>query len=67
LRRAVADDLGQQALTVLVQLARRLTVLRVLEDLGEAPLQVPRREEERPVDERDDVGERHVLEDAAAP
>ena len=38
----------------------------MLEDRREAPLQLPRREEERPVDELRDVRERHVVQVAAA-
>ena len=57
---------SSSALRVLVQLARRRAVLRVIEDRRKAPLQLPRREEERPVDERRQLLERHVAKLAAA-
>ena len=56
----------QQRLRVVVQLARRGAVLRMVEDGGEASLQLPRREEERPVDERHHVFEPHVVQQTRA-
>ena len=49
---SLLDDAVEQRPGVVVELARRRPVLRVIEDRREAPLQLPRREEERPVDER---------------
>ena len=57
---------SSSAVALLVQLARRLAVLRVLEDPGERALQLPGAEEERPVDVRHQLGERHVVEHAPA-
>ena len=48
----LADDAIEQRLRAVVQLARRRAVLRVVEDRRKAPLELPRREEERPVDVR---------------
>ena len=62
----LVDDALEQRLRVLVQLARRRAVLRMVEDRREASLQLPRREEERPVDVRHELLERHVVEHAAA-
>ena len=60
----LGDDPVEQRLRVVVQLARRGAVLGVIEDRREPALQLPRGEEERPVDERHEIFERHV--DAAA-
>ena len=56
------DDFVQQLAAVVVELLRA----RLLEDLREAPAQLPRLEERRPVDERLDALERHVVEHARA-
>ena len=53
----LADDAIEQRAGVLVELARRGAVLRMIEDGREASLQLPRREEERPVDVRHQVFE----------
>ncbi len=57
LDRALRDDAIEQRAGVVVELARGVTVLRVLENRGKAPLELPRGEEERPVDVRNDLGE----------
>ena len=54
------DDLLQQLLRVVVEIPRRRADLRVVENLREAALQLPRREEELPVDERHQLVERDV-------
>ena len=56
----------EQLLRMLVELARGRAVLRMIEDRRESSLQLPRGEEERPVDERDDVFERHVVQQPRA-
>ena len=61
LERPGRDDLAEEHLRVVVELAGG----RVLEDGGELPLQVPRVEEELPVDERHELG--HRRRDLAAP
>ena len=60
------DDPIEERLRVAVELARRGAVLRVIENRREASLQLPRREEERPVDERHQRLERHRRQHAAA-
>src|SRR5690606_6237940 len=50
----------QDRLGAVEELARRLAVLRVLEDVRVAALELPRGEEERPVDVLDRFGERHL-------
>ena len=54
------------ALPVLVELARRGALLRVVEDLRELALQLPGVEEEGPVDELRELGEVDAVERAAA-
>ena len=51
-------DLVQQLDRVVEELPRRRAVLRVVEDLRVPPLQLPRGEEERPVDEVAELGDR---------
>ena len=51
----LADDAVEQRLRVVEQLARRRAVLGMVEDRREAALQLPRREEERPVDVRHEL------------
>ena len=50
LQELAGDDLVQELVCVLVELAGRLADDRVVQDLGEAPLQLPGVEEESPVD-----------------
>ena len=56
----VVDDALQQRLRVVVEIPRRGAVLGVVEDGRHAALQLPRVEEERPVDERHQIGQRHL-------
>jgi hypothetical protein len=51
------DDALKQLFALREQVARRGAVDRILEDRRIAPLQLPGREEERPVDERYQVGQ----------
>ena len=60
------DDAAEQLLRVLVQLGRGGAVLRVLQNRRKRSLQLPRREEERPVDVLRDVGERLVVQEPPA-
>ena len=53
----LVDDALQQRGPVRVQRARLLAVSRVVEHGGESPLDLPRREEKGPVDERRHLGE----------
>ena len=64
-RRRSSIDALQHVLPVGEELPRRAAHLRVLEDLRVLALQLPGREEEGPVDERDQLGDREVLEHAA--
>src|SRR5262249_48098190 len=59
--RLLLEDLREELLRRRVQLARRLSLLRVLEDLREFPGQLPRGEEERPVDVAGDLVERRLV------
>ena len=59
------DDAIEQRPRMVVELARGGAVLRMIEDGGEAALELPRGEEERPVDVGHDRLERHVDEPAA--
>ena len=59
----LVDDAIEQRFRVLVELARGRTVLRMLEDARKATFQLPRREEERPVDEPGDLCERQIVEE----
>jgi hypothetical protein len=63
---AAVDQLAQQRLAVLEQLARGGALRRVVEDRRVAPLQLPRGEEERPVDVLRDLGQRRVGDHAPA-
>ena len=56
----LVDDAPKQRLGVLVEIARRGSVLRMVENRREATLQLPGGEEERPVDVRHDGLERHA-------
>src|SRR6185312_7866115 len=56
----LVDDARQELRRALVQIARRLAVLRMLEDLRKASLELPRREEEGPVDVLDELLKRNL-------
>jgi hypothetical protein len=60
LQRAVDHDPVEEGARVVEQIAGRGPEPGMVQDGGEAPLQLPRREEERPVDVGKDVGQRHV-------
>ena len=62
----VGDDAIEQDAGFVVELARGGAVVRVIEDCGEASLQLPRREEEGPVDVRHEVVESHIVEQSDA-
>ena len=57
-----AHDPVEQCQRIAVQVARRRTDLRVVQDRGVQALQFPRREERRPVDPLNELGERVALE-----
>ena len=59
-QKPLADDVIEQRAGVIVQVARGRAVLRVIENRGKASLQLPRGKEQRPIDERGDLLERHV-------
>ena len=52
----------EQCQCVTVEVARGRTDLRVVQDRGVQAFQLPRREERRPVDPLDELGERVALE-----
>ena len=60
LQRSVGLDLGEELLRIGEQLARLLAVDVVVEDLRERALQLPRREEEGPVDHVAELGDRRL-------
>ena len=62
--RPLADDPLEQRERVAVEVARRGAETRVVEDRRVGAAQLPGREERRPVDERDELGERIVVERA---
>src|SRR5262249_50035946 len=62
--RSIFHDAIEQPLSVVEELARGVTVLRVLQDRGKFSAQLPGREEERPVDVIRDLLERDVVDDA---
>ena len=62
LQPVLAHDPLEQCQRVTVEVARGRTDLRVVQDRGVQPFQLPRREERRPVDPLDELGERVALE-----
>jgi hypothetical protein len=56
----LANDAVEQRLGIVVQLSRGRAVLRVIENPRHPSLQLPRVEEERPVDEGHELGEPHL-------
>ena len=57
----LVDDAAQELLRGLVEVARGGAVLGVIEDLREAAPELPRGEEERPVDVGDEALEREIV------
>ena len=66
LKPALFDDALEQLLRVLEELARRRAVCRVIENRGESAFEFPRGEEERPVDERHQLFDPLIADDAFA-
>ena len=65
-KQPLRHDPVEQRTRVVVEFARRGPVLRMIENRREAAFQLPRGEEERPVDVRHEVPERHIVEDPPA-
>ena len=62
----LANDAVEETLRGLVHVAGGRAVLRMIENRGEASLQLPGGKEERPIDVGNEVGERNIAEHAAA-
>src|SRR5919108_1168032 len=63
---ALVDDALQEFLGVGIQLARRLAIFGMIEDLREFSLELPGHEEEGPIDIRSDRVQRHIIDQSTA-